>query len=79
MHRRLGVLDDTPRLRKIEHDSIEAGRVDALVRVAHLDGVVRAVAEERADVRLGPRREVVADLVPDDRRTSPQQRHRQRA
>ena len=79
---RRGDLHRAPRLRQIEEHPIDAGFIEAAVKIAHLDCPVGRVAEECRHVLARRVGEILAQLVRDDascRADRPQQRDRQRA
>ena len=80
-HRRRRVLHHPPRLRQVEHDPVEPGRIDPVVGVADLDVIadLDLGAEEGEHVGPGPIGEVLTDLVAGHVGARSQQRHRERA
>ena len=75
--RRLGMGHHAPRFGQVEDDPVEAPLLDSLVDVAQLHPVVGTVAHHGDHIVVGPVREVLPQLVADDRGAGAEQRHRE--
>lgn len=69
--------DDPPWFREVKENPIDVLFLDSLIDIADLDTVARVLTKQIPNICLGPLREILADLISDDRTSRSKRDQRQ--